>query len=293
MAPLEDLQSQDLEWISDFVMQQMVIMLRPMMEALQQTDATVDYAQNTVQRLTVDVSELRGDLDRTNKVLAVLRQGLGVQNEGKYILQRNLEINTRSVKRIEEQMEDLTEAVKGIEVAVGRAASDIHGAGERQDEMARQLLESHSALEELQSRVERVTSAACAVKENLLSNEARFDVWQRELRELRRHNLGIGPKLEDPWAQKKNFSPVETGNANSDVNCGPQAETITLDEGIGTSQGCAGLPSGDEAASSSRLPLLGGRSGGTSRPPEGGFPDGPRLRFSATMAKPQSRGTAN
>lgn len=203
MTPIEDFHARDLAWISDFVMQQMIIMLRPMMEHLQQTDATVDYAQHTVQRLSMDVSEARGDLERTNKYLAILRQGLGVQNEGKCVLQRGLESIARTVKRMDDQMEGLLEAFRGVEGAVGRLTSDVRASGVRQDDLARQVAQNVSTLESLQIKVDRASSEACpgfqaaGVKDELLNNDARFEVWQRELRELRRSQLGVGMKLDD------------------------------------------------------------------------------------------------
>merc|ERR1719162_2000833 len=99
-------------------------MLRPMMEHLHQTDASVDYAQNAVQRLSMDVTELRGDLERTNKYLAILRQGLGVQNEGKCVLQRSLEGTTRTVKRLDDQTENMLLVMRGLENSIGTLGQD-------------------------------------------------------------------------------------------------------------------------------------------------------------------------
>lgn len=364
MAPLENLQSRDLAWISDFVMQQMVIMLRPMMDHLQQTDAAVDYAQRVVQRLSMDTSELRGDIERTNKYLAILRQGLGVQNEGKCALQRSLEMTTRTAKRLDDQMEGVLGVMRGVEDSIGQLCSDARGNGSRQEDLAKQVAESNAAMEQFQAQVEKVCSDVHSVKDDLLNGEARLEVWQKELRELRRNQLGIVPKLEDKagrpppsqqsvrgtaaetWSQKKGFAAVDVSGAGA---CGPTGGCFSGGASFGdvnannsgSSQqakrmsrvGSAGgrvlqhldrnlvqdhvepplaprsssraavwsgfdaeaddageppiSPSG-ESPVASRLPLLPKQTGTRAA---GATADGPRLRFSATMSKPTSRGS--
>eukprot|EP00448_Togula_jolla_P006554 CAMPEP_0170603208 /NCGR_PEP_ID=MMETSP0224-20130122/18792_1 /TAXON_ID=285029 /ORGANISM="Togula jolla, Strain CCCM 725" /LENGTH=336 /DNA_ID=CAMNT_0010928079 /DNA_START=119 /DNA_END=1126 /DNA_ORIENTATION=- len=219
MAPLEDLQARDLAWISDFVTQQVLLMLRPMMEHLQQTDAMVDYAQHTVQRLNMDVSEVRIDIERTNRCLAILRQGLGVQNEGKCALQRGLEETVRNSKRLDEQMEGLCAGLRGMEDTVGSLSNDVRSASVKYEDLTRQVAMSTSGLEDLRCKVERTVCDTHAKQTDLLNNS---EVWQRELRELRelrRHQLGIAKMEEkglpttqgrslasDSWP-KKNFAP--------------------------------------------------------------------------------------
>lgn len=349
MAPLEDLQARDLAWISDFVMQQMVVMLRPMMDHLQQTDAAVDYAQRVVQRLSMDVSEIRGDVERTNKYLAILRQGLGVQNEGKCALQRSLEMSTRTVKRLDDQMEGVLGVMRGVEDSIGQMSSDIRSSANKQEELVKQVEENSSALEQLQANIEKVSSDAHSVKDDLLSNEARFEVWQRELRELRRSQLGIVPKLEekagrpppsaqsmrgataDTWSQKKTFAAVDVGGQGAsgggcfsgdpnkdskrisrvgsasgrviqlqvDRNGLPQELVETPLPQRSSSRAAVweadaddgGLPfAGEESPVASRLPLL-PKQMGTRPAPDRNAGDGPRLRFTATLAKPSSRGS--
>lgn len=308
MAPVEDFQSRDLAWISDFVMQQMVIMLRPMMDHLQETDAACDYSQRMVQRLNMDVTEIRVDLERTNKYLAILRQGLGVQNEGKCVLQRSIEGTARTVKRLDDQVENMLSVMRAVEDNVGRMSQDL----------SKQVLASTSSMEDLQ-------------------------VLQREMREMRRGHLGVVPKLETSWPEKKKLTayveplpnsrngeaPSFGDNASnhsgsshqskrvSRVNSGSAAtlrlqqvcggidngsapnqeldETVAISVSLGTA-----VAGGDEATTTScggsRLPLLGppGRQpGAAARSSDrctGGADAGPRLRFSATMAKPESRG---
>jgi hypothetical protein len=81
MAPIEDLQSRDLAWISDFVMQQVAIMMHPVMDHLEQTDEAADYTQRAVEQLGTDVAELRNDLERTNKYLGILGRALGCRTK--------------------------------------------------------------------------------------------------------------------------------------------------------------------------------------------------------------------
>lgn len=246
MAPIEDFTSRDLAWISDFVMQQVVIMMRPMMDHMHQTDATVDYTKIAVHRLSMDISEVRVDLERTNKSLAILRQGLGAQNEGKCALQRSVDGTSRSVKRLDEQIDNLLEVMRGVEESNAGLCSDMRIVSIKQEELANRVMESNASVEELQAKVERVSNDAHAVKDDLLSSEARLEVWQRELRELRRSQLGIVPKLEEkscrpppssqggsrtagsePWPPKKGFAPtVEAASGLTGSGCGPESSSV-------------------------------------------------------------------
>lgn len=243
MAPIEDLHSRDLAWISEFVMQQMIIMLRPMMDHLQRTDATVEYAQRSVQRLYVDISEVRGDVERTNKYLGILRQGLGVQNESKCMLQRGVDSTTRTAKRLDDQMDSMLGVIRGMEESISQICADVRGAGAKHEELAKLVAEKSSNVEDLQAKVERVSNDAHSMKDGLMNSEARLEVWTRELRELRWSQLGIVPKLEDKpgrappssrgcgppvpdsWPQKKPFpaAPGDLGggasNTASSANC--------------------------------------------------------------------------
>lgn len=214
MAPLDDLESRDLAWISDFVMQQVVIMLGPMVEHLQETDAACDHAQRMVQQVSMDVSEVRGDLERTNKYLTILRQGLGVQSETRI----------RTVKRLDDQMESMLTICRGSEDFIRQLTTDAQSDKRRHEDLATEVSASATSLKELQGSVELLSCETLAVKDGLLSSEARLEVSQRELRELRRGQLNMTSKLEDksvwpptpsqsgkvvdaaPWTQKKSFS---------------------------------------------------------------------------------------
>lgn len=363
MAPIEDFQSRDLAWISDFVMQQMVIMLRPMMDHLQETDAACDYASRMVHRVSMDVSEVRGDLERTNKYLAVLRQGLGVQNEGKCMLQRSLETSTRTVKRLDDQMETMLSVQRGVEDSIRQLNSDQQGGHGRHEDLAKQVSAGSATLEELQASVELLTGEQQAVKDGLLLNETKLEVSQRELRELRRGQLNIVPKLEDkgtrppptgqsgkaapaaaavdtaPWPQKKGFSaavdPISASVSGSPAglrdagnltdtgsnHSGSRQESKRVSRvGSGTGPGlrlqqtcpvgigCSGKEGGslnasgsldESSATASRLPLLASTRATTRAEDHNRSESGHhnrsesghgRLRFSATLAKPESRG---
>lgn len=257
MAPIEDLQSRDLAWISDFVMQQMVIMLRPMMDHLQETDAACDYAQRMVQRLGMDVAEVRGDLERTNKYLAILRQGLGVQNEGKVVLQRSIEGTARTVKRLDDQMESMLSVMRGVEDSIGQISQEARGEKGKQEDLTKQIQASAHNMEDLQAKVERLTTVAQSTKDDLLSNDARTEVLQRELRELRRGQLGVVTKLEEkagrpppssqscrqsaseqaPWPEKKKLAAyVEPITSSRGGDAGFQGFADTNSNHSGSSQ---------------------------------------------------------
>eukprot|EP00440_Ansanella_granifera_P012247 gb/GFBE01013316.1/.p1 GENE.gb/GFBE01013316.1/~~gb/GFBE01013316.1/.p1 ORF type:complete len:358 (+),score=60.21 gb/GFBE01013316.1/:1-1074(+) len=354
MAPIEDLQSRDLAWISDFVMQQMVIMMRPMMDHLHQTDSAVDYAQRQAQRLSMDVTELRADLERTNKYLAILRQGLGVQNEGKCMLQRSLDGNTRTVKRLDEQMESLLSVMRGVEDSFSQLSSDVRTTNSRHEELSTKLNDNNLALGDLQVKVERISTDA-HVASGLEAD--RLEVWHRELRELRRGQIGLAPKLEEKalrappssqsvragtesWPQKRSFATVDVSGSSGNTP-GSYSAASNFGDGASSFSGVPGLPgsqqskrisrvgssssraqdqlsfgvsgrsssrvwspdkgvevadesmlsaASEEAHESSRLPLLAARPGVTRPAERTAGNDGPRLRFTATMANPPSTG---
>jgi len=107
MAPLEDFNARDLAWISDFVREQLVMFLQPLMEHVQERDATVEYMQNAVRRLSINVSEMESELDHTSQCVAILRQGLGVQSERRCAMQLDLEKAMEKVEHFESQMGSL------------------------------------------------------------------------------------------------------------------------------------------------------------------------------------------
>mmetsp|Transcript_20712 Transcript_20712/g.44150 ORF Transcript_20712/g.44150 Transcript_20712/m.44150 type:complete len:346 (+) Transcript_20712:143-1180(+) len=343
MAPIEDIRSKDLSWISEFVMQQFVIMLRPVLEHLKETDAAVDDYQRTAQRLSMEIFEVRDDVERTNKYLSILRNGLGLQNEAKCMMQRTLEATTRTVKRLDEQMEGMLDVMRGIEDSFGQLHGDMRAMGMKHEDMAKQVSLSTSALEDLQAMAERISNDTHSVKNDLLSSEARHEVLQGELRELRRNALGMDKMVRPPpsssscrapvadsWPQKKNLADVTgggdrsgagsiamtsgVGDTNSNCSGSSQSKRISrvgsssgrlqmhqdhLDLGVPTrsaskptNEGLDYDPADERPGTGSRLPCLATKPAGASRAPQRGSAEEPsRLRFSATMAKPPSRGT--
>lgn len=201
--PIEDLQARDLAWISDFITQQVAIMMHPMMDHLEQTDEAGEYTQRAVERLGSDIAELRGDLQRTNKYLGILRQGLGMQGESRCAMQRNLESNTRTVGRVESTMETLVDIVRRVEDRFGQITHDMRGVDSKQSEMAKQLTDSSASIEDLHAKMESISIDNHTLKDDLRTNEARMEAWQRDLRELRRSQLGIAPKFEDKLARQQ------------------------------------------------------------------------------------------
>lgn len=344
MAPTENLQSRDLAWISDFVMEQVMIMLRPMMENLQQADNSVDYVQRQVHRVSMDVTELRGDMERTNKYLSILRQGLGVQNEGKFVLQRGLEGNTRTVKRLDEQMESLLAVLRGVEGSYSTLCSDFRRASTKHEELSSRVNEKNHILDALQAKVDRIATDTHHWKDDVLNSDARLEAagWQRELRELRGPSVRLVPKMEekavrappsaqnvrtsaDSWPPKKSYAAVEVPGNGGGSAPGAYAAASSLGEcasnhsgssqqskrasRVGSSSSCAqilpteqqeqppestGLVSAaaaDEAHENSRLPLLAARPGVARPAGRTAGTEGPRLRFTATMTNPPSRGS--
>jgi len=273
MAPLEDLKARDLAWISDFVMQQTVLMMRPMFDQLQETDAAVDYTQRSVQQLSTDVSEVRVDLDRTNRHLALLRQGLAVQNEGRCVLQRSIETTTRTVKRLDEQMEGTLKHCRGVEERMSSLCADSRGFSAKLESIASRTTD----LESLRAKLEKVSSETFTLKDYLSNSEARFEVWQRELRDLRRSQLGVPSKLEeknvrvpssqrgkgtDSWPSRKSLEQTDdvakrSGRVPS-AGRSMQHTGGSIAEGFGSSAGSrAGTATWiDEPAEPARLPLL-------------------------------------
>lgn len=275
MSPIEDLQGRDLEWISDFVMQQVAFMLRPLMDHLDQTDLSVDYAQRSVQQLAADVSEVRGDLDRTNRYLASLRQGLGVQNESKCMLERGMESTMRSVKRLDEQVGTLLGSSRSAEDEIRSLSSDVRSCVTKNVDLSRRLSESAAGLDDIRGAVER----SCTDVQTLKSE---VEVWSSEVREIRRGQANWPKKstLAQPGDSMEYSTCSRSGSRSALWNNPAEAQESTT----GTSK------PGEDLCQSARLPLLAKQPGGGSRPPPSALSSGPRLRFPETLAKPPSRG---
>lgn len=241
MTPIEDLQARDLAWISEFVMQQMSIMLHPVMDHMDQADEAAEYTQRTVERLSSDVASLRTDLERTNKYLSILRQGLGMQSEGRCVLQRNLENTSRTVSRLDDNVDAMLGVIRRTEENLGHLTSDLRSSGLKQAELTKQVTESTVSIEELQAKVNGATNDVHSIRDELRNSE---ETLQRDLRDLRRFQLAMtapkqlvdektatsgpappgGARMSssqscrgEPWSQKKSFpaSSVDMSRAGS------------------------------------------------------------------------------
>mmetsp|Transcript_60822 Transcript_60822/g.96521 ORF Transcript_60822/g.96521 Transcript_60822/m.96521 type:complete len:356 (+) Transcript_60822:175-1242(+) len=253
MAPIEDLQSRDLAWISDFVMQQVAIMLHPVMEHLEQTDEAADYTQRTVERLSTDIIELRNDLECTKKYLGILRQGLGMQNESRCMLQRTVESTTRTVGRLDDNMDNIVGIIRRVEDSIGQLSQEIRGVSAKHLELAKQTSDSSTCIEDLQSKIETISMDNHSLRDALQSSEARLELWQRDLRELRRGQLGIAPKLEekagrqlpsssqcsrgvaptDTWLQKKSLAATATVDMCRKETFSPESDSDSKHKRMG------------------------------------------------------------
>jgi hypothetical protein len=111
-------------------------------------------------------------------------------------------------------------------------------------ELLKQATESSATLADLQSKIEIISVDNLNLKDEFRNSEARLEVWQRDLRELRRNQLGIGSKFEektgrqqpsssqgcrgtpatDTWPQKKGLA----STASVDL-CGKECSTPESD----------------------------------------------------------------
>jgi len=261
MAPVEDLQARDLAWISDFVMQQVAIMMHPVMDHLEQTDEAADYTQRAVEQLSTDIVELRNDLERTNKYLGILRQGLGMQNESRCVLQRSVESTTRTVGRLDDNMDNLVGIVRRVEDNVSQITAEMRGVGSKHSELIKQVTDSSACIEDLHAKIEGIMVENHTIKDDLRNNEAKLEVWQRDLRELRRSQLGIAPKFEEKTGRQQPSS-SQSGRGIAPTDTWPTkkslASTTSFDNG---NQCCTTPESGDGESKHKRM----GRVGSASR----------------------------
>lgn len=260
MAPIEDLSSRDLAWISDFVMQQVAMMMHPVMDHLEQTDETADYTQRAVEQLGTDIAELRNDLERTNKYLGILRQGLGMQNESRCVLQRSVESTTRTVGRLDDNMDNLLGIVRRVEDNIGQISLEMRGVSQKHGELAKQVTESSASIEDLHTKIESISIDNHSLKDDLRNNEARLEVWQRDLRELRRSQLGITSKFEEKTGrQQPSSSQGCRGAAPTDT--WPQKKSLASTAAVDCANQCCSTPeSGDGDQKHKRMGRVGSES---------------------------------
>lgn len=219
-------------------------MMHPMMDHLEQTDEDGENTQRAVERLGSDIAELRGDLHRTNKYLGILRQGLGMQGESRCMLQHTVENTTTTVARLDETMENLVGIFRRTEDAIGQITHEMRGVGAKQCDLAKQVMDSSANVEELHAKIESITIDNHTLKDDLRNSEARMEICQRDLRELRRGQLGIAPKFEDKTGRQQVSSSQGCCIATSDA--WPQkkslASTASIDVGV---KDCSTPESGD------------------------------------------------
>jgi len=256
MAPIEDLQARDLAWISDFVMQQVAIMMHPVMDHLEQTDEAADYTQRAVEQLGTDITELRNDLERTNKYLGILRQGLGMQNESRCVLQRSVESTTRTVGRLDDNMDNLVGIVRRVEDTISQISLEMRGVGQKHIELAKQATDSSASIEDLHAKIETITIDNHALKDDLRNNEARLEVWQRDLRELRRGQFGIAPKFEEKTGRQQPSS-SQGCRATGPSDTWPQKKSLASTASVDGSNQCCSTPESGEGDGSAKHKRMG------------------------------------
>jgi len=182
MAPFENLRSSDLAWISDFMVQQMLILLQPLLDHLQRTDFAMD---RVAQRLDFQVSEVKGEIERTNKYLAILRQGLALQNESKCMVQLGLESAVRTVQRLDDQMQGVFGLMRTVEDNQGKQSVETHCLVSTQFDLAKKVANSLSAIEDVKARVEVLAGDARRARKGQLEAETRLEGWHKELQAFR------------------------------------------------------------------------------------------------------------
>lgn len=262
-------------------------MLRPIIDHLQQAEASVDYTQRSVEQLSGDVSELRCDVARTNKYLTTMRQGLGAQNASHCSLKLGLENTASSVRCMDDDVKQLAGRFLGMQDDVESVTYEVRAVRIKHDDVAAHVVENVSLVEDLQKKLETVvldTQGFKVLTDDLNNNVARVE---RELRELRRDRLSAVLKLEEEsvtngrsehssqscrsgeWSAKKNSLHSKTGGNSGTLNnsgscdAGSGQSKRTARGGSGRLQQlddstCHHVPGAtiEEASPRSRLPLL-------------------------------------
>eukprot|EP00812_Abedinium_dasypus_P002813 NODE_1343_length_1170_cov_536.858296.p1 GENE.NODE_1343_length_1170_cov_536.858296~~NODE_1343_length_1170_cov_536.858296.p1 ORF type:complete len:307 (-),score=80.93 NODE_1343_length_1170_cov_536.858296:233-1093(-) len=281
----------------------MVIMMRPMMDHLHHTDYNVDNAQRNVDKLAMNFSEMRKDIEHTNSCLALLRRGLGLENEGQCVLRRGYESALQTAKSAEERMDGLAARMQSLEE--GTKSSTEHVQRDLRNcrqEVGASIAGHALAIENLKGRIEQFHRDAVAAKEDLSNSGASLE---RELRDLRREQAGIWAKMGEKRqrAQQHVFASRQCapGSGGGDGTSTPVASATSAKRGSrcgSGSQQCrvqagqaqqpestgqaASPPPGlatEDTSLQPRLPAL--ATNGAARPLEA-----PRMRFHETMSSP-------
>lgn len=263
MAPLETIRSRDLAWISEFVREQVVLTVQPFFEHLQETEDAVSEVQLAVHRLGQDFGDLTVDVERTTKLLRVLRQGLGQQNESKCMLQRDVETMSGSVRRLEEQVDDMSEAFPEMEHSIQTLCADLSAATTKLEENTKNNADNVHAIKKLQGKVERMSNDARSMQDSLLSNEAHLESWRNEFSEFQRTQLSSvsqrsKPDAKEPWSVPKSVAvPMDSQKRIS--RSGRLSPTRSVS--------CAALGRSVEGHAADTLSHASGSSGGSRLPP--------------------------
>lgn len=276
MAPLENLRSQDLAWVSDFVREQTVLALQPFLEHLQDTDEAIAATQHAVHRLSKDVSDLNGDVERATKCLSILRQGLGVQNENRCVMEKDLETVARAVRHVDERLDEVLEAIPTMEQGIEGLCTDLSATASKHDDVAKDTAENAQMLKKLQAKLDRLVGDTRAMQDKLSSNEASVELFRREYSEVQRCSQpvalqhieelgGYRPQWsdsKDAWLLHKNMAtPIETKKAmhrrSSPSSRSYSCATLggRVEDGTVTEASPRGAPS-NESRPSSFLPPL-------------------------------------
>lgn len=302
MAPLETLRARDLAWVSDFVREQTVLALQPLLEHLQETDDAVAATQHAVHRLSKDVSDMYGDVERATKCLTILRQGMGVQSESRCVMEKDLETMARAVKHVDERLDEVLEAVPTMEQCIEGLCTDLSAATSRQDEVAKDATENAQTLKKLQAKIDRLTVDARTTQDKLNSNEASFELFRRDISELQRCSQpfalqqleelsGYRPQWsdsKDAWLLHKNIAtPMENKKAmHRPARQSPSSRSYSCaalggraEEGMATETTPRGGAPSNESRPSSLLPPL--SKAPAESPPAGAL----RQRLSDLMVK--------
>jgi hypothetical protein len=158
-------------------------------------------------------------------------------------------------------MDNLVGIVRRVEENIGQITLEMRGVAQKHGELSKQVTESSSSIEDLHAKIESLSIDSHALKDDLRSSEAKLEVWQRDLRELRRSQLGMGPKFEEKTGRQQ---PSSSQSCRPPSDTWPQrkslASTAAVDlQGCGN-QCCSTPESGDGERSHKRLSRVGSAS---------------------------------
>mmetsp|Transcript_6657 Transcript_6657/g.15222 ORF Transcript_6657/g.15222 Transcript_6657/m.15222 type:complete len:199 (-) Transcript_6657:67-663(-) len=193
-------------------------------------------------------------------------------------------------------------SIRGLEESINQAMQNGRLDKDRQEDFSSKISANSSAVNDLQLKFEKLTLEAASLKNDVLNNEARMDVWQKELRDLRRGQPFPTPtptKIEDK-SSRTGVTTVTSQNikaSTGEPNQWNPMKCFTAVGGDDSDHATTTLPQ----LSASRQGTIASRSSdrgnglGTTAAAAAAAADNSsaaRLRFTATMGKPESRGRA-